>query len=358
MQHGWQLPEILCLIFCVVLLAMPSQLWAQPTGCVRMATVQDIQNIQRLHGITLPVGTCLDVTMLEKLGLDTGAVQALDYLETKVCPGKSLGYDSKIPASQLKETRVYYSAQQSGMDPKFLVCAANFVRAAESAGFAPCVNAALRTQEHQRASCMDPSNTTVCGRTNSNPIQCRPDLSSCPHVNGKGMDLNSLNGQIDKIVTLASTGSFGVKMGVQNAYDPWHLEPLGVTCTATSTLPTLPPNQSFPPNYGYDPLPPLPPPIPYSQPDWFSRFVIDPFFWGIIVPSVTPPPPPIPIPAPVPTPEPSLPSPPPPNPVVPTPTSTPPLSDEDRALLITLYQRLIEVLKSILSILVTTPRAQ
>lgn len=229
----------LSLVFAIAILCTvpltPQRIEAQ-SACERYASASDVANIYQLFGVTVPVGTCLDETMTKALGLDTGGLVALKYLESKVCPGKKAGYDPSIPPSQLKETRVYFSALDESVDPKFLVCAANFVKAAEAAGFAPCVNAALRTQEHQRASCMDPSNSVVCGRTSSNPLQCRKDLSSCPHVDGKGMDLNSLNGQIDKIVALANSGTFGVKMGVKNAYDPWHMEPLGVTCTANQTL--------------------------------------------------------------------------------------------------------------------------
>lgn len=226
---------MVALVSIILAVLLGPQMSGAQTNCVRMATAKDVADMQQLHGITLPVGTCLDSTVTQTLGLDTGALQAQKFLEANVCPGKVVGYDPLMDPALLKETRVYFSALQTSVDTKFLVCAANFVATAQAAGFAPCVNAALRTQAHQRASCMDPGNSVVCGRTSSNPLQCRADLSSCPHVDGKGIDLNSLNGKILKIVTLANSGSFGVQMGVNNAYDPWHMTP-AAACTDTTKL--------------------------------------------------------------------------------------------------------------------------
>ncbi len=112
---------------------------------------------------------------------------AITYLESKVCPGMQVGYDASINPAILKETRVYFTADNQSMDPKFVVCAARFVQEAEkSLQFPICVKAALRSIAHQRASCLDPSNGgKVCGNRGG----CS-SFGHCPHVNGAALDIN------------------------------------------------------------------------------------------------------------------------------------------------------------------------
>jgi hypothetical protein len=121
------------------------------------------------------------------------SADALEYLKTKVCPGKTAGYNSSIPASQLKEQYVYFSYPNSSgsatsMSVTALACFQNAVKAMESAGLQPCIVAALRSPLAQSASCNDRNNSIVCGRTSGGG--CSGSYGNCPHVKGMAMDFN------------------------------------------------------------------------------------------------------------------------------------------------------------------------
>lgn len=151
-----------------------------------------------------------------------------------ICPGYTPGLPAgfndrttdRASWNTIKETRVYLEGGGASMNAQSLKCFHAFFEAAKQAGLQPCVRAALRTPAHQQASCRDPNNSVVCGRAHS----CSSNLSaymSCPHVNGKAMDVDDKSGRLSTLLALArsSTGqSVGItKVGAGSA-DPWHIE--------------------------------------------------------------------------------------------------------------------------------------
>ncbi len=163
------------------------------------------------------------------------AAEAMKYLETKVCSGYAIGYDPAISPAALKETRVYFTAQvvsptggmsQVSIDSRLAICAAKFIQAADERGLQPCITAALRTPAHQKASCLDRSNDTVCGRQNN----CT-SFSYCPHVKGIALDITSPN----KSALNRLAKSFGLKMGVSTKdgglVDLVHTQPASNDCS-------------------------------------------------------------------------------------------------------------------------------
>lgn len=161
--------------------------------------------------------------------------QAENALAVFLCPGFKLGYDPSIDPAQLKESRVYFTAGTATMDPSFAKCTAQFFTEANAAGIygRVCVAAALRSVDHQRASCLDRANSQACGRKNN----CT-SFAGCPHVNGIAIDLRQ-NGGVPTSKLIAFAASKGLKLGfVPN--DSWHMEPNGAGCAQSGfTNPTV-----------------------------------------------------------------------------------------------------------------------
>jgi len=124
--------------------------------------------------------------------------------------------------------RVYFAAGQQAMNPGALTCFRRLFERAEAQGMQPCISAALRALAHQRSSCLDTGNSTVCGRSGrgtGGASSCPRDLSSyanCPHVNGLAIDVNEKGGKLQQLLSLARSMNFS-KVGAGSA-DPWHIE--------------------------------------------------------------------------------------------------------------------------------------
>ncbi|MBI5004145.1 hypothetical protein HZC00_03555 [Candidatus Kaiserbacteria bacterium] len=232
------------LVFALISILYTTPAHADITGCpagtVRKATTEDVSNFQKLNGSNIPLSTCLSQTLLDQLGLNnTGALQSQQELAGFVCPGYKVGYDSTLSAATLKQTNVYFTSPNQGMDPKFLVCAAKFLNAAKAQGLNPCITAALRTVAHQRASCLDTSNTVVCGRKN----QCT-NFSSCPHVGGIALDIKSQSGRQTELQRLASNMNLIFTLPTTDAV---HMQPQS-SCrgAGSATTPTQSPSSTTP----------------------------------------------------------------------------------------------------------------
>ncbi len=204
-------------------------------------------------------GRCIDPSTIAKLKPDE-TYAAIQYLSTKMCDGKQFGFppgfnEKSIDPKEwykIKEGYVYfnYTTQtdgRSGTNPGVLRCFANFFQEAEKKGYQPCINAGLRSPAHQRASCLDTSNSVVCGRQ----VSCTTDLNwyaVCPHVKGLAFDINDKScGKAScprtyQLLDAAREAKLFSKVGA-GASDPWHVEASGCATGGLDTpapFPTAP----------------------------------------------------------------------------------------------------------------------
>ncbi|MFZ2555358.1 MAG: hypothetical protein WAZ27_03180 [Minisyncoccia bacterium] len=227
------------LIFFVVMISalVPSTTLAQTcTGSRRPIQAGDIERAAKL-GITIPPDTtCVDKNILGE-ALDSGAEEAIEFLKTRICPGLQYGIPANFNQNDtspqnwtpIRNGYVYFTGGGASMNPGAMKCFKQFFEAAEQRGLQPCIRAALRSPAHQRSSCTDPGNSTVCGRSGrgtGGASSCSTNLGSymsCPHVNGLALDVNDKGGRLTPLLAFArSTGLFS-KVGA-GAADPWHIE--------------------------------------------------------------------------------------------------------------------------------------
>ncbi len=252
--------------YAILLFALTQTTPVSALECVRMATDAD----RRVLGNAVVVGeTCIDAATENTLRLtDTSA--AIAFLESRVCNGEggTQNMAAGLPAetdttsrspllwSRIKETRVYFTAGNTSMDPGALRCFANFIKAAENQGFRPCISAGLRAPAHQMASCLDAGNTVVCGRSGrgTGPVSSCPrdpsGYTKCPHVNGLAIDINEKTGKLDALLDLARRSGQFSKVGA-GAADPWHIEARNCATgnsNLTAPIPTQPAQSAAPGN--------------------------------------------------------------------------------------------------------------
>lgn len=199
----------------------------------RWATADEIDRLKKVGFPVNAVGgrACIDAIAEQFLG---GTFESdIDFLKQRMCGtytyGIPAGFNEKDtdPAQwrTIKNNYVYFAAGDTSMNPGSIKCFRQFFELAEQKGFKPCISAALRTPAHQRASCMDPANTVVCGRR-GDASTCPNDLlayTSCPHVNGYSMDINDQGGQLSNLLDFAKSFNGFSRVGV-GAHDPWHIE--------------------------------------------------------------------------------------------------------------------------------------
>ena len=204
----------------------------------------------KLLGIDIPTGTnCLDNRTAQ--WLDAGIDKDIDYFNQRICTGKKAGLPSGFNANDTSPQNwnqirkddgyVYFTAPGNSMNPGVLRCFRQFFEKEEALGYKPCVNSALRSLAHQRASCLAP-NSVVCGRSGSgtgSANSCPNTLSSyanCPHVNGLAMDVGDNTGRVAQVLGHAKSFPSFSKVGA-GAADPWHVEARG--CADPNYKPSL-----------------------------------------------------------------------------------------------------------------------
>lgn len=253
-----KLPLYSALFFFHVLAVCASPSLAQALECPaggREATAADI-------AVMGPVikGRCVDAATIATLKPDE-TYAAIQYLSTKLCAGKQFGLPegfnekSTDPKEwyKIKEGYVYfnYTTQtdgRAGTNPGVLRCFANFFQEAEKKGYQPCINAGLRSPAHQRASCLDRTNSVVCGRQ----VSCTTDLNWyatwCPHVKGLAFDINDRScgkttcPRTYALLKAAEDSKIFSKVGAGDT-DPWHVEASGCATGGLSSpapFPTAP----------------------------------------------------------------------------------------------------------------------
>ena len=238
------------LIFYVSPLIANGQVAGCPAGTVRQATTGDVAQFKILDGsaeTAITVGTCLTQSDISRLGISGGAAQAIqDLSQNFICPGYQAGYNSSVSATTLKNNYVYFSANGSAIDPKFIVCVDTFLKAAKAKGYNPCLTAALRTPLAQQASCQDPTNTIVCGLSSKCNLQTI--TNTCPHVKGIAVDAKPQPTNAANYAAMhALAAQYG--LGYPVAGDLPHIQPVSANCMGGTTSPgpqTTPPTTTPP----------------------------------------------------------------------------------------------------------------
>ncbi len=203
-----------------------------PAGTVRTATASDVTQFLTVTGRTITEGTCLTQSDVSQLDLNGTASQAIqDLSQNFICPGRQPGYNASVSAAVLKENYVYFSANGVAINSKFIVCVDNFLKAAKQAGYNPCLTAALRTAAGQVASCLDPSNSIVCGKGDCNDSA---RINACPHVKGIAVDVNPQPNTSQNVAAMhAMASKYGVGYTVPG--DLPHIQPVSAACNGSGS---------------------------------------------------------------------------------------------------------------------------
>lgn len=224
---------------------MASGLVAPPTcpGGTRPATAADIPLMQAagIQGAT--IGMCWPAND-SSVGQNEG--EAKQYLRSILCPPDGDNYGGKGPDGTIQ-----------GLDGKFAVCAAKFLKSALSNGTNVCIREGARTVEKQNS------------YVRRGVFACKYG-AACEHPRGVAIDVN-VRPNINDCRSYANLHSSAPQFGLSfylGCRDAYHFRPTTAGCNAGGVVPP-PSSYDFP--YAANPTPPFdqalrrllqPPPAP------------------------------------------------------------------------------------------------
>ena len=217
-----------------------------PTGCpdgARRATSDDAA----VKNGDIKAGDCYKPT---DVGVGQSSEESKQYLRSILCPPDGDNYGGKGPDGTIQ-----------GLDEKFAVCAAKFLKSARDNGTNVCIREGARTVEKQNQ------------YVQRGVIACKGG-AKCEHPRGLAIDVN-VRPNINSCASYTNLHKAAPQFGLDfymKCSDAYHFRPTGAGCSGGGVVP--PPGSGSPTSQLSDAIrramgqqpPPPPPPPPQQQP--------------------------------------------------------------------------------------------